>query len=141
MLLSGLYELRGRSLRRVRATALVRSVLAGDIPREAYVNYLQDVHQYAKHSPVVIAMAGARATANIGVARYLINHATEELGHDVWAREDLEALGVADDQIRDARASHPCMSMIGMEYYWACHANPVALLALLSQNFSMDQVS
>ncbi len=124
-----LSTLRARSLRRVRETSLVRAVLAGDAPRAAYVRYLQDVQQYAQHSPVVIALAGARAAAaNPEAARYLIRHAGEELGHDAWARADLHALGVSPEGIRTARPSPPCMSMIGLEYFWAGHGNPVALL-------------
>jgi pyrroloquinoline quinone (PQQ) biosynthesis protein C len=124
-----LSRLRARSLRRVRETPLVRAVLAGDAPRTAYARYLLDVQQYAQHSPVVIALAGARAAAaHPEAARYLIRHAGEELGHDAWARADLAALGVSPEEIQAARPSPPCMSMIGLEYYWAGHGNAVALL-------------
>jgi pyrroloquinoline quinone (PQQ) biosynthesis protein C len=128
-MLSKLSALRESSLRRVRATPLVRSILAGDVPREAYARYMTDVHQYALHSPVVIAMAGSRASlTHPEVARYLIHHAGEELGHDRWAHKDLEALGVSQADIQSARPSLPCMSMLGLEYYWAGHGNPVAIL-------------
>src|SRR5262245_45465049 len=119
-MITDLSSLRERSLARVRSTPLVRSILSGDVQREAYARYMTDVHQYAQHSPVVIAMAGARAAAtNPDVARYLIHHASEELGHDRWARADLESLGVSAAEIDSARPSAPCMAMIGLEYYWA----------------------
>jgi pyrroloquinoline quinone (PQQ) biosynthesis protein C len=128
-MMSELSALRERSLARVRSTPLVRSILAGDVPREAYARYMTDVYQYAMHSPVVIAMAGARAAmTNPNVARYLVHHASEELGHDVWARSDLESLGVSRSVITHARPSVPCMAMLGVEYFWAGHGNPVALL-------------
>jgi pyrroloquinoline quinone (PQQ) biosynthesis protein C len=129
MMMSELSALRERSLSRVRGTPLVRSILAGDVPRAAYARYMSDVHQYALHSPVVIATAGARASlTHPEVARYLIHHAGEELGHDKWARADLESLGVSRDAIDSARPSVPCMAMIGVEYFWAAHGNPVAIL-------------
>jgi pyrroloquinoline quinone (PQQ) biosynthesis protein C len=129
MMMSELSALRERSLARVRATPLVRSILAGDVPRGAYARYMSDVHQYALHSPVVIATAGARASVtHPEVARYLIHHAGEELGHDKWARADLVSLGVSRDMIDTARPSTPCMAMIGLEYFWAAHGNPVAIL-------------
>jgi pyrroloquinoline quinone (PQQ) biosynthesis protein C len=128
-MISELSALRERSLARVHGTPLVRSILAGDVPRQAYARYMSDVHQYALHSPVVIATAGARAAlTHPEVARYLIHHANEELGHDKWARADLESLGVSREVIESARPSLPCMAMLGVEYFWAAHGNPVAIL-------------
>ncbi|HKO93285.1 MAG TPA: iron-containing redox enzyme family protein [Polyangiaceae bacterium] len=128
-LIERLAVLRAESLSRMRRTPLVRALLGGDLPRRAYARYLLDVHHYAQHSASVIAMAGARSVAgHPEVAGYLIRHAAEELGHEVWAREDLTALGLSADEIDLARPSAGCMCMIGLEYFWAAHGNPVALL-------------
>ena len=124
-----LSRFRAHSLKRIRETPLVRAVFAGDAPRAAYVRYMKDLHHCARHSPIVSALAGSRAAmTHPEVARYLIRHAGKDLGHDVWARNDLSALGVSPEEIRRARPSPPCMAMIGLEYYWAGHANPLSLL-------------
>src|SRR5262245_43910558 len=110
-----LAELREESLRRVGKAPLVRELLRGEPSRRAYVRYLLDVHHYAQHSASVIALAGARALGNHPeLGGYLIRHAAEELGHDVWARNDLVALGLSEEEVHAARPSCACMAMIGM---------------------------
>ncbi|TDI41303.1 MAG: hypothetical protein E2P02_15080 [Acidobacteria bacterium] len=96
--------------------------------REVYARYLTNVWHYAVHSAVVIGMAGARCVPeNPKLGDYLLKHAREELGHDLWALQDLKALGIDEQAVRATRPVPACASMIGIEYYWAAHANPVGL--------------
>jgi len=119
---------RKASLDRVVGSSIVKSIMAGGVPKNAYASYLVNVWHYAIHSPKVIAIAGARCSdTHPELSAYLLHHAGEELGHDEWALSDLRALGVSEDRVRASRPDHACAAMIGMEYYWAAHANPVAL--------------
>jgi heme oxygenase len=61
------------------------------------------------------------------MAQYLYQHAREELGHDKWARADLLDLGLTSEQIANAHPSSACLRMIGLEYLYAAHLNPVGL--------------
>jgi pyrroloquinoline quinone (PQQ) biosynthesis protein C len=57
-----------------------------------------------------------------------MHHATEEVGHEKWAQSDLQVLGISADEIMQSRPTPSCSAMIGTEYYWAVHDNPVALI-------------
>lgn len=110
----------------------IQQVLAGSPSRELYIRYLINVYKYAQHSPVVIAMAGARCTgSHPELSRYLLHHADEELGHDRWALADLQELGVTQGEADAADPVPACTSMIGVVYYAAAHANPISLFGWL----------
>jgi hypothetical protein len=107
---------------------LVKSLLRGNMKRAEYIRYMSDVYCYALHSSQVIAMAGARLVlSHPPMAEYLFRHASEELGHDKWAYSDLLDLGLTDQAISAVSPSVPCLRMLGLEYLYAAHENPVGL--------------
>jgi len=127
-----LLRVRQRVLDGILSVEVVKDVLAGRLDRAVYIAYLSNVFHYAQHSATVIAMAGARAVQrHPELARYLMHHADEELGHEQWALDDLAALGVPAETVRASRPNTACAAMIGYEYYIAGHANPVALFGWL----------
>jgi pyrroloquinoline quinone (PQQ) biosynthesis protein C len=127
-----LLRVRQRVLEGIVSVGGVSEALAGRFDPAFYAAYLTNVFHYARHSATVIAMAGARVVPrHTELARYLIHHADEELGHEQWALDDLAALGVPADTVRASRPVPACAAMIGYEYYIAGHANPVALFGWL----------
>lgn len=114
---------------RIHGSDLVTGLLEGRLCMKSYARYLLDVRAYAVHSPTVIALAGSRAMqTNRSVGSYLLRHATEEVGHEDWAADDLRKLGLADEVIQGHDPSISCQSMIGLEYYWAGITNPLCLM-------------
>ncbi|MGZ4929220.1 MAG: hypothetical protein ACXV76_13265 [Halobacteriota archaeon] len=68
----------------------VQAMLNGQPLLDVYKRYLLNVFHYARHSAVVIGLAGARAIhRSPAVGAYLLHHATEEVGHECWAQSDL----------------------------------------------------
>lgn len=81
------------------------------------------------------ALAEARSRTGDPVAAalsdYLERHIPEEMDHDIWILEDLEALGV-DRRIAAARVAKPSVArLVGAQHYWIRHTHPVALLGYL----------
>jgi len=128
MELSDLSTLRNRTRERVMSHSLISRVHRRRLEKEQYAGYLSDVYHYAKHSSQVIASAGVRlVSSNRPLAEYLFQHATEEVGHDEWAKSDLRDLGWCESQIEASPPSEMCERMIALEYFYACHSNPVGL--------------
>jgi len=120
--------IREHTCERIRQTPFVTALLAADLPLSLYAHYLTNVYHYACHSARVIGAAGARCTrSHPMLARYLLAHATEEMGHEDWARQDLRELGVDAAALDASRPVPACTAMIAFEYYVSMHANPVAL--------------
>lgn len=124
-----LAALRKSTLEKLTLSPTVGRYLYGSPPRDHYIAYMTNVYHYACHSAVVIGIAGARAVSRCPkVAQYLLHHAIEETGHEAWALSDLKDLGLSEADVRRSRPSLHCLAMIGMEYYYAAHGNPIALL-------------
>lgn len=114
--------------KRLTTTRIIRQLMQGQLTIQEYQTYLQDVYSYALHSSVVIGCAANRMVhSHPRLAEYLFRHAGEELGHDLWAAKDLRDLGMSDAEISAIHPSSPCARMVALEYYYAAHANPVAL--------------
>ncbi len=123
-----LQSLQERTRAALLSTRILQSLARGTVRHSQYRAYLIDVHAYACHSAQVIGLAAARLVpSHPELAGYLFGHAGEELGHDRWAAQDLEELGV-DAVARSALpVSSPCLQMIGLEYLYAAQLNPVGL--------------
>jgi heme oxygenase len=109
-------------------TRVLKSVLDGSLDRDAYVRYLVNAYNYAQYSPRVMALGASRALAtHPELASYLLHHATEEQGHDLWALADLGDLGVPEAVARARRPVLACSALIGYVHFAAGHAKPIGL--------------
>ena len=121
-----------KAISRLLSTRIVKELIEGRISLEQYAAYISDVYSYALHSSQVIALAGSRlALSHPPLAQYLYRHAEEELGHDKWAASDLQDLGLSPEEIEKIAPSSSCLRMLGVEYYYAAHANPIGLFGWL----------
>jgi hypothetical protein len=123
-----LRALQKRAIARLLSTKIVSELMQGKVRCEQYRAYMSDAYSYALHSSEVIALAGSRlALSHPQLAQYLFRHAEEELGHERWAASDLADLGLSPFEIERIAPSSPCIRMIGLEYYYSAHANPVGI--------------
>lgn len=113
---------------RLRNTRIVRAIHANELSKAQYAAYMADVYIYACHSSQVIGHAASRLVlSHPPLADYLFHHAQEEMGHERWAASDLRDLGKTDEDIAAIEPSSPCLRMLGLEYLYAFHDNPVGL--------------
>lgn len=63
---------------------------------------------------------------------YMEHHIPEEDGHDEWALQDLEEMGVTRTQAKLAIPSTNIATLIGSQYYWIRHYHPVAFMGYLA---------
>ena len=123
-----LNQLRGSVAEQLTGTRVARALFDGTLARETYVDYLINVHYYARFSPILMAAAAARCTtSNEPLSLYLLHHADEEMGHERWAYDDLRVLGVDEETIRAGRPTVSCQALVGLTHYVAYHDNPIGL--------------
>lgn len=103
---------------------------------DRFPDYLFRLYGSVRASVPLMRTARARASelaAECPVARalvpYLDHHIEEELDHDGWLLDDMEAVGFARDDVVSRPASPDVAEMIGAYYYWILHGHPVALLS------------
>jgi Iron-containing redox enzyme len=130
--MDALISLRKKVKEDLLATEMVKELVCGKPNKNHYIGYVVNVYNYALHSAPVIALAGSRCVhSHPELSDYLFLHAQEELGHDKWAFNDLRELGLSEEMILSSRPGLSCASMVGLEYYYAGHANPVGLFGWL----------
>jgi hypothetical protein len=119
------------------AAALGRIFAGANDLRQALVAHGILIHQITRASgPLMEAALHAcrlrQADPAAGeLAAYLERHIEEERHHDLWLLEDLESVGVARTDIL-ALAPPPCVAaMVGAQYYWIYHHDPVALVGYM----------
>lgn len=106
---------------------------------ELYPEFLFTSHCIIRASVPLMETARERAEAlgegdavAVALAGYLEEHITEELHHDEWCLDDIEAVG-GDRAAVLARPPAPSVAaLVGAQYYWVLHYHPVAVLGYIA---------
>jgi len=100
---------------------------------ERYPELLFRIHCVVRATVPAMEAARKAAEARSGsdpvaaaMAAYLAHHITEELHHDDWLLDDIEALGVSRESVLKRVPPPAAAALIGSVYYWVLHAHPVA---------------
>ena len=106
---------------------------------EIYPEFLFRNHSVIRASVPLMQAAAAACEPHVasdplaaGIFSYLTHHIPEEMHHDDWILEDLEALNIPR---REVLARMPCpvvAALVGSQYYWIRHYHPVALLGFIA---------
>lgn len=66
------------------------------------------------------------------LASYLATHIEEETGEDEWVLQDLGVLGVERPTVLAHIPSPNVARLVGAQYYWVFHVDPIAVLGYLA---------
>jgi hypothetical protein len=99
--------------------------------RERYSRYLVEMHGVLRASVPLMRTAAVRC-ADQRLGDYLAVHIEEELGHDDWLLTDMAAAGLDMDAERQKAPSAAVARLVGPQYYWINHFDPIALLGYLA---------
>lgn len=110
---------------------LIRHLHLGTFTRELYIQQLKETFHFVRHTPTYILMAAARVGLRLpALQKRFIRHAQEEVGHDRWALEDLQALGVDVSTIPQEAPLPHTTALVAYQMHTVAHGNPVGLLGL-----------
>ena len=106
---------------------------------ELFPEYLFAVHCISRATVPSMRVAAERARAQSSsdpvakrLAQYYEEHSDEEVGHDEWTLDDLEALGIPRSQILKRPPSPAVAALVGSQYYWAHHYHPIAYMGYVA---------
>lgn len=107
--------------------------------REMTIAFLVLLHQIMRASVPLMQLAAERCDQLAGTDRlvpslgkYYRHHISEELHHDTWALEDLEAAGFDPEGILSITPSVEVARLVGTQYYWVQHHHPLMLLGYIA---------
>jgi pyrroloquinoline quinone (PQQ) biosynthesis protein C len=99
---------------------------------ERYRKLLLELYHVVWHFNTISAAAASRVTDSHKKIRYhLYEHMHEEVGHEEWVMNDLEAVGVAAAQVRAYQPSANTLALVGYNYWAADRRHPCSVLGML----------
>ena len=106
--------------------------LQGDISKETYIAYLTQAYHHVKHTVPFLMSMGARLDDN---HRWLhnvaIEYMEEEVGHEEWILNDIEALGGDKEAARRATPYLATQLLVAYNYDYIARKNPVGFLGMV----------
>jgi len=111
------------------------AALKGDISRDMYVAYLTQAYHHVKHTvPFLMSMGAHLPKKNEWLRSVLVEYLEEEIGHEEWILNDIEAAG-GDKEL--ARESKPYLLRVKIQWgFWEwclCWKAPVLELLPLER--------
>jgi pyrroloquinoline quinone (PQQ) biosynthesis protein C len=110
----------------------VLEAVADGMPLERYRALLLELYSIVWHfNPVTAAAASRVADTHQQVRYHLYEHMHEEMGHEQWVMNDLEAIGVSPQQVRAHLPAPDTLALNGYNYWSADRRHPCSVLGMM----------
>jgi pyrroloquinoline quinone (PQQ) biosynthesis protein C len=110
----------------------VLDAVANGMPLQRYRALLLELYSVVWYFNPVCAAAASRLTDTHQQVRYhLYEHMHEEMGHEQWVMNDLEAVGVAAGVVRNHRPAPDTLALNGYNHWCADRRHPCSVLGMM----------
>jgi len=110
----------------------VLAAVADGMPLARYRALLLELYSVVWHfNPVCAAAASRIADTHQQVRYHLYEHMHEEMGHEQWVMNDLEAVGVDPDVVRVHPPAPDTLALNGYNYWAADRRHPCSVLGMM----------
>lgn len=111
---------------------LVHRAMAGEMSREQYVAFLCQAYHHVKHTIPLLMAAGSRIPEQQEWLRTaLAEYVEEELGHQEWILNDIEACGYDREKARHSTPNRATEMMIAYAYYVIDRVDPIGFFGMV----------
>lgn len=106
--------------------------LKGDISRQTYIAYLTEAYHHVSHTvPFLMAMGSKIPPSKKWLHKALIEYLEEEVGHEEWILNDIEAAGGHKEKARSATPNLETQVLISYNYDYIYRKNPIGFLGMV----------
>lgn len=116
----------------LQSLPIVQRALAGRIRREEYAAFLGQAYHHVRHTVPLLMACGARLPAgHEWLRRAVAEYIEEEIGHEEWILDDLEAMG--EDRARWAASTplHATELMVAYAYDGIARVSPLSFFGMV----------
>jgi pyrroloquinoline quinone (PQQ) biosynthesis protein C len=111
---------------------VVVEAVAHGMEIQRYRTLLCELYHVVWHFNPICAAAASRIPDEFASVRYfLYRHMHEEMGHEQWVLNDLEAIGVSKRQLLDYQPSLQALALCGFNYWAADRRHPCSVLGMM----------
>ncbi len=106
--------------------------LRGEIDADSYIAYLTQAYHHVKHTVPYLMTMGARLPENKKwLQKAVIEYLEEEVGHEEWILNDIEAAGGNREEARNATPHLATQVMVSYNYDYLARKNPIGFLGMV----------
>lgn len=117
----------------------LKDALCGRITRVTYSNYLIQAYHHVKHTvPLLFAMGANLNDQSKWLHKMIIDYLSEEIGHEEWILNDIEACGGNKEQIKNTTPSLQTQILVAYNYDYIYRKNPLGFLGMI---YMLESVS
>lgn len=111
---------------------IIRDCLAGNISRADYLSFLEEAYHHVKHTVPLLMACGSRLPERLEWLRHdVAEYIEEEIGHEEWVLDDIEACGGNRDEVRTSAPRVPTDLMVAYAYDTVFRRNPVGFFGMV----------
>lgn len=112
---------------------IIQNCLSDQINLNDYVAFLSQAYHHVKHTIPLMMATGARLPESkewlrVGVAEYI----AEELGHQEWILNDIEACGFDKEKVRKSKPNLSTELMVSYAYDTINRINPLGFFGMVN---------
>lgn len=108
------------------------AAMKGEISRETYIAYLTQAYHHVKHTvPFLMGMGARLPEKDAWLRKVLAEYIEEEIGHEEWILNDIEAAGGSREVARQARPNLATELLVAYNYDYIARKNPVGFLGMV----------
>jgi pyrroloquinoline quinone (PQQ) biosynthesis protein C len=112
---------------------IIANCLAGEISLNDYVAFLQQAYHHVKHTTPLLMATGARLPENKEWLREAVaEYIEEELGHQEWILNDIEACGFDKEKARRSQPNLSTELMVSYAYDTVNRVNPLGFFGMVN---------
>ncbi|MDX8376881.1 MAG: iron-containing redox enzyme family protein [Mariprofundales bacterium] len=105
---------------------------AGVLAKESYIAFLTQAYHHVKHTIPLLMACGGRLPARLEWLRTALGeYIEEEMGHQEWILNDINACGVDAEVVRSATPQHATNMMVAYAYHTIDRGNPVGFFGMV----------
>jgi pyrroloquinoline quinone (PQQ) biosynthesis protein C len=106
--------------------------LHGKISHETYLAYLTEAFHHVSHTvPFLMSMGARIPQEKKWLHKTIIEYLDEEVGHEEWILNDIEAAGGDKEQARHSIPNLATQAMIAYNYDYIKRKNPIGFLGMV----------
>lgn len=111
---------------------IIQDVLQKQFSLETYVCFLNQAFHHVKHTIPLLMAAGSRLSAQqLFLQRPLASYIEEEIGHEQWILNDIEACGFDRNEYEHAGAPYSSELLVAFLYDYVQRKNPVGIFGMV----------
>jgi len=114
------------------ASDVIVDCLNHQVSHESYTAFLVQAYHHVRHTVPLLMACGSRLPDRLAwMQKHVANYIDEEIGHEVWIRNDIENTGADANQLIAAGPSMETELMVSYAYDSIARKNPVSFFGMV----------